>query len=139
MATLQKIKSFEYRENGVVYTPTELADFVARKVVRLWSEDVLHKSSDKQAVLSDLKIIDPACGEGELLLASARALEKNLGNRFSVKTEDVLYGIDIDQQALLKNIENIFYLPVALKKPWNCTENLEAKTRILKLLLKKED
>ncbi len=107
MATLQKIKSFEYRENGVVYTPTELADFVARKVVRLWSEDVLHKSSDKQAVLSDLKIIDPACGEGELLLASARALEKNLGNRFSVKTEDVLYGIDIDQQALLKNIENI--------------------------------
>lgn len=107
MATLQKIKSFEYRENGVVYTPRELADFVAQKVLDLWSDDVLRGSSDKQKVLNNLKIIDPACGEGELLLASARAFEKNFGSEFPTELASILYGVDIDQKAILKNIHRI--------------------------------
>ena len=106
MATLQKTRSFGYRENGVVYTPTELANFVAKKVINLWSNDVLRRSSDKQSILRNIKIIDPACGEGELLLASARALQESFRDDLT-KPSDVLYGVDIDSQAILRSSEHL--------------------------------
>ena len=133
MTTLEKIKSLEYRENGVVYTPTNLADFVAKQVIRFWSEDILRKSSDKDFTLSNLKIIDPACGEGELLLASARALGNTLGANENSKIDpsnelyeslvylnertsprDVIlshekYGIYINSIAKRKNFVDINY------------------------------
>lgn len=50
------------KRHGRHYTPTELAGFLAD---RSFTASRLQKSS--------LKIIDPACGDGELLIAAARA------------------------------------------------------------------
>ena len=60
--------------------------------------------------LAQLKICDPACGTGTLLMAAARAMQDRLiaakGNKKTLKllhihlVEDVLYGLDINRHAI---------------------------------------
>ncbi len=56
----------EEKASGATYTPTELADFVAKEMVRDWDRE-------SQA---PLKILDPAVGEGELLASLLNHLPK---------------------------------------------------------------
>jgi len=98
--------------NGVVYTPKNLAIFVANKLIRYYFESEGFYMSDSinsdkfQRVLSDLKILDPACGEGELLIASWLALSSLLNqsqietNNNNISPQNALYGLDIDSEAL---------------------------------------
>ena len=51
------------KRNAQHYTPPELAQFLARKAV------AAIKSNPKT-----LTVVDPACGEGELLIAAAKAI-----------------------------------------------------------------
>ena len=53
------------KENGVVYTPTEMANFVSNEILRY------------HPVISDaaVNILDPAMGEGELLISMVKVLE----------------------------------------------------------------
>lgn len=53
------------KRNGVVYTPRKMADYVAREMIRYkkWENDVNHYS-----------VIDPAAGDGELLIALIQKL-----------------------------------------------------------------
>ncbi len=53
------------KANGVVYTPSEMADYVAQLMLRY--------SSKKEA--SEVSILDPAVGEGELLVAMINAVK----------------------------------------------------------------
>ena len=50
----------EAKTHGVHYTPPELADFLARRI--LGQLDVKERA---------VRVLDPACGEGELLAAFA--------------------------------------------------------------------
>lgn len=69
MTTKEQIKN-----TGATFTPTQLANFLAEKI------------SD-YIVSSKYKVLDPACGEGELLLAMANVLKEH-NKRFS------LFGFD---------------------------------------------
>lgn len=81
---------------GVVYTPKELADFVAELLLKEYKHDMLQENKD--AILA----LDPACGEGALLCAVDRASKYSFASKkFS------LLGIDIDAD-VIKNNANRF-------------------------------
>jgi len=74
----------EAKENGVVYTPEKLAEYVASKVF------VYYKMKNTNG--NQLTVLDPACGDGELLTA----ISKTAGQYYNLQ----LLGVDIDKKAL---------------------------------------
>lgn len=104
------ITAKDRRLNGIVYRPANLANYVAKKTVGLYLEDNLHNSSctlGKTFRFTDVRrwrILDPACGGGELLAAVWRQLVEGLSQRFekqavlrAVHPVELLCGIDIDR------------------------------------------
>ena len=90
------------RDDGVVYTPKILANYVAQKLVEAWYQDQLQgKRSHSQVInsLEKLKIIDPSCGEGELLLALMDKLLE-LPGASNISFAEKLYGFDLDKDAI---------------------------------------
>lgn len=75
----------EEKGGGVTYTPTLLAAFVARQIVRM----VRQLPADRS-----LRLLDPAVGHGELLVALLRELQGQSGLRVEVE------GFEVDQEAL---------------------------------------
>jgi len=75
----------EIKESGATYTPKELADFVAQQIVN---------EAQSQLKKSKLRILDPATGDGELLISLLAKL-KDIG---IVDVE--VHGFDIDDDAL---------------------------------------
>ncbi|WP_040795316.1 Eco57I restriction-modification methylase domain-containing protein [Nocardia higoensis] len=76
----------ERKRHGRHYTPPELADFLARRVLAHLPEPGPGRT---------LRILDPACGDGELLLALHRAAARLApGLRFAAT------GYDLDRSAL---------------------------------------
>ena len=76
----------EVKANGVHYTPSELAQFLA---------DALVGSLQRQSVSREgCTILDPACGDGELLLALLNALP------VAVRTRTRVLGFDNDAAAV---------------------------------------
>ncbi|MRT92916.1 N-6 DNA methylase [Ancylomarina sp. 16SWW S1-10-2] len=71
----------EKKENGVFYTPAFLADYVAQKLNDYYQGD------------KNIKLLDPACGDGILLNAFLKINSEN-------EKVDV-YGVDIDKDAIL--------------------------------------
>jgi adenine-specific DNA-methyltransferase len=113
----KSLLSVKNKENGVVYTPPELAYYVAQKVVSLIVKDIKSlnlSDSDITKKLQGLKIIDPACGEGELLTAAWNALRTE-GIASHIVANEVLYGIDLDSQSVKKTSKNIQKLGVSHK------------------------
>lgn len=72
----------EEKATGATYTPPELADFVAAEMIREWDGD--HRAP--------LRILDPAVGEGSLLLS----LLKHLPRSEPVE----VWGFDNNQRAI---------------------------------------
>ncbi|MHA1526009.1 MAG: DNA methyltransferase, partial [Promethearchaeota archaeon] len=94
----------ESHYSGIVYTPSEVADFIVRNIFKIYIEDFLEtlslKSNDlflkefnpkalesllgKQPKLKrkladrikSLKILDPSCGSGRFLISTANTLLK---------------------------------------------------------------
>ena len=96
MALTQLVnKSARYRQvkqqkaTGATYTPPELADFVAHQMLGLW---VAPKKSP-------IRILDPAIGEGELILSLLKQLPTNL--------DIEVYGFDSNQYALEQSSKRI--------------------------------
>lgn len=105
----KKLLSVHDKQNGVVYTPIAFASYVAEKVVRLALKDLRSqglKTSELNARIKKLKVIDPACGEGELLTSTWGALVKE-GLSKQLVPGDVLCGIDLDKKSVSKTLENI--------------------------------
>ncbi|NEW56153.1 N-6 DNA methylase [Nocardia cyriacigeorgica] len=74
----------EIKRHGKHYTPTDLARFLAERVVE-------HLDPHRREV----RVLDPACGDGELLFAAYRAVtDRRPGARV------VLTGYDLDPDAL---------------------------------------
>ncbi|MBD1569211.1 N-6 DNA methylase [Aliivibrio sp. S10_S31] len=72
--------------NGVVYTPSELAEYVASKAIEYLNLD---KRSNEA-----ISILDPACGDGELLFS----IWNNLTSKYKSNTK--MFGVDIDAEAV---------------------------------------
>ena len=72
----------EVKGSGIHYTPVELADFLARRIV-----------AQLDLSQSELTVLDPACGDGQLLAAIARACEPRA-------TTLTLTGVDRDELAV---------------------------------------
>ena len=69
------------KANGVVYTPPEMADYVAKLMLRYADEGLENKIS----------ILDPAVGEGELLIAMINAIKSD-------SSEIKVVGYETDQE-----------------------------------------
>ena len=73
------------KKTGSHYTPTILAEFVAQQIVTLWTAE---------QPVATVRLIDPALGDGELLLALIRALHK--AHKMPVHA----YGFDTNRTAI---------------------------------------
>lgn len=85
------------KKNGAHYTPSDLSLFIANELKKAFLD------SDNIDCRRTLKILDPACGEGNLLLAVQKVFKD---------TSYYGYGIDIDQTALntaKKRLNNNFF------------------------------
>ena len=69
---------------GVVYTPADLADRLAREVI----DPMIAERG------ASIRIVDPACGEGALLAAAARRLAAH-----GIDPNGRLFGVDVDAEA----------------------------------------
>jgi len=107
--TTQQVISREHlRRHGIVYTPSLLADFVAKKVVGYALEDSLTggRSQRCRPRLDRFRVLDPACGDGELLKATWHHLiaqQAHLRDGQSIQLvdpHDVLCGIDTNKNAV---------------------------------------
>lgn len=95
------------KEKGVVYTPSEIADYIIKNTVTV--EDIIKNPF--------IKIVDPACGSGNILIPCFKYLHKiykenlekvNFDNNINLNKEDIaahivknnLFGYDIDGNAL---------------------------------------
>ena len=92
------------KKNGVVYTPIEMADYVAKEMIKYGNKIF----NDK------IEILDPAVGEGELLLLMVKALKEKFPNEIRVvgyetdknickKTEERLKKLFPDSDVIIKN------------------------------------
>ena len=91
------------KANGIHYTPPQLAAYLAEQVVSALKET--HTGADQ------LSILDPACGEGELLKAIVDAVPRAWRNTLR------LTGFDMDEAALERArslLEDISTAPVEL-------------------------
>lgn len=92
---------------GVVYTPAPLADELVREVLGR----ALAGASLAQA--RALRVLDPACGAGALLLAAARFLLSWYAARGVARDEAgacvraALFGVDVDAAALARAREDL--------------------------------
>ena len=97
------------RYDGSFYTSTSAAVLLAELAMPInWS--VVQNRWEDADRLSKLKVCDPACGTGTLLMAAARTIEERFrstgGNELKLPAlhldliEDVLHGLDINRHAI---------------------------------------
>ncbi|GLW92328.1 Eco57I restriction-modification methylase domain-containing protein [Actinokineospora globicatena] len=79
----ERVGAAEVKRHGKHYTPVGLAEFLASGIVR------------NLAVADVVRVLDPACGDGELLLATAAAVVRRWPD---VVVE--LVGYDLDEEAV---------------------------------------
>ena len=113
------------KQNGVVYTPGNLANYAAEKLMYYFFECLTSRSDSRcgrqtssSPNLSNVRIIDPACGHGELLLAAWDAFYnrvtvtyENLIHGVTPNPRQVLCGVDIDQDAIDRTRGKIESIP----------------------------
>ena len=97
------------RYDGSFYTSTSAAVLLAELAMPPdW--DVVQGGWANASSLIDLKVCDPACGTGTLLMAAARTIEERFrsagGDQYDLPAlhlgliEDVLHGLDINRHAI---------------------------------------
>jgi adenine-specific DNA-methyltransferase len=80
------------KESGAIYTPRGLADFVARQIVN---------SANFSQIAGRLRVLEPALGDGELLLSLLRQLPARLRDSAEV------YGFETESTALDRARERV--------------------------------
>ncbi len=86
----------EQKIHGAFYTPYELARFLARRIIRSLDINALHT----------INVLDPACGDGELLNAFAETLPSNCHQRTT------LLGVETNTQSLEETRKRLDAFPV---------------------------
>ncbi|OQB81199.1 MAG: Modification methylase PaeR7I [Planctomycetes bacterium ADurb.Bin126] len=83
------------KKHGIHYTPTDLAAFLAEQIAQRLPNS-----------RRDVTVLDPACGDGELLEALARAVPASVRERLT------LVGYDTDHDAVVEASRNLSGLGV---------------------------
>lgn len=87
-AIIEKSEDIKLRkENGSVYTPQYLSDYVAAKLIHY-----LLSCNTSSLKNRNITVIDPACGDAELLLS--------FKNHYPYLSKLKLFGLDIDKNAI---------------------------------------
>jgi methylase of polypeptide subunit release factors len=102
------------KRHGKHYTPTLLATFLADRVVSQLALQLSHVAE------SELRILDPACGDGELLFAVHR-VAAHLLTGVSIS----LVGYDLDNEAIQVAIERAAELGIPVE--WHQGDFLQAR------------
>lgn len=92
------------KRTGAHYTPTRLAQFVANKIL---------ENFDIPDLNSTIEVLDPACGDGELLIALVESWSNESRNRLN------LIGIDSDRiafQNVRHRVRNVGVNSIDLRK-----------------------
>ncbi len=101
---------FQKKQLGSFYTPLSLAERIATESLNSWLNERLH--IDRENLIEqirNLKILDPACGDGVFLKVAAFWLDKTLEELGDITPEterhrsilsNSLYGVDIDIEAV---------------------------------------
>lgn len=84
------------KRTGAHFTPPELACFVAERIIEAMSFDPL----------GSIRVLDPACGNGELLLAFARGLSA------PVLARTTLSGVELDSAAIEEARKRLDMVPI---------------------------
>lgn len=104
------------KENGVIYTPLEIAEYIVSNIII--SEDIIENPF--------IKICDPACGSGNLIIPCYKYLVKifkenldiiNNKHKLNLDSEKIsehivknnMFGFDIDKIALMVLQIDLFY------------------------------
>ena len=90
-----ELKASAIKANGVHYTPPDLAGFLATVT-----------ADDSNLEHNEIRVLDPACGDGGLLAAFAAALPLKTRRRL------VLLGFETDADALIAAEEKLAVLDV---------------------------
>jgi adenine-specific DNA-methyltransferase len=85
--------------NGAVYTPEGLAEFLASKLVSFaWQDDTRRRAVPNKKRNEQLRILDPACGDGALLEAVLHQLAQRSVDLHGARNS--LCGVDVDAIAV---------------------------------------
>jgi tRNA1(Val) A37 N6-methylase TrmN6 len=95
------------KKNGIFYTPSSLADFVAFKAVSFIYRDITVNNGATIRLDNSFRIIDPACGDGALLTSVWNCLCNHANPSDHLKPSKILCGIDIEKKAVFKTIRAI--------------------------------
>lgn len=73
----------EKKENGMVYTPFQIKDFIIRQLINVeWEYD-------------EFRICDPSCGCGSFLITVAKYIHQYFGLSYLEIYKNILFGVDI--------------------------------------------
>ncbi|WP_300382425.1 N-6 DNA methylase, partial [Clostridium sp.] len=81
----------ESRENGMVYTPKKIKDYIIKNTL-LENEDV-----------KEYKICDPACGCGSFIFSISKYIHDKYKVDYRYIFENIIYGIDIIEHNIIKS------------------------------------
>ena len=76
------------RAHGVVYTPNYIIDYIIKRCFAMRARE------------NPPTVLDPACGSGGFLLRAAMLLSENYGVPIEKVIKELIYGIDISQDAI---------------------------------------
>ena len=95
------IKINKKKELGSFYTPDFLANYLAKKLINFYVSEYKLTQNPKRII----NILDPACGDGELILAIKNQLA---GSAIEVNHDKNLFiGLDIDKKAIVDAKRNL--------------------------------
>ena len=101
------------KTHGVVYTPTEMADYLADQMIRHSIFNI-----NKQSIV---RVLDPAVGEGELLIAMIRRIKA-----MSETIRIYAVGYETDSEVATKTQETIQHLFPDVRVSIICADFLES-------------
>jgi adenine-specific DNA-methyltransferase len=87
------MKTEHHKSSGVYYTPPSVVSYIVREAI----EALLERGCG----VEDLRILDPACGDGIFLQESSRFLSTKGRRRQAGHRLGQIFGVDIDRNAVL--------------------------------------
>src|SRR3989338_2593892 len=95
------------KQNGVVFTPEWIADFMIDEIL------------NGQKINGDEKILDAGCGEGVFATIAAQKFSKLSGKKIEKVIEDNIYFADISEEYIEKTKQNLQKLSKTKIKKYN--------------------
>lgn len=111
----ESAERLERNANGRIYTPSCLAKYVSDRAVSFLFAGLTCSGRPNRIELGKLRVIDPACGDGELLCSIWETLQSEVGRRNGnsrfrlppANAGDILCGVDIDSKAVQRTKQRI--------------------------------